>query len=95
MNPFEILSIFDWVTPAVETAKDIGYFVETGSIGRPISVNKGELNRAKKVLGKAGITVISTTIAAFSREGMVDVPDKQFREALSVLADNGIDTWGY
>lgn len=32
---FEALSVFDWVTPVIETAKDVDYFRETGQVGRP------------------------------------------------------------
>ena len=103
----ELFSMCDWVSPFIGTLQDAKYFA-TGQWGTfSISVYKGELREAKKVLekssgdGRIGPTnIISTTQAAFDQEAMITIECyggddgyESVRNAMSKLQEKGIDCW--
>lgn len=97
---FELLSVCDWISPAVGTFQDATHFA-TGAHGTfSISVHKGELSQATKVLKRSRSGVVSTTTAAFDDEALITIECyggkdgySSIREAMSKLSENGIDCW--
>ena len=93
MGLFDILQIFDWISPIVETGKDIHYVVTDGRGQTTIWLDKSELSFAQHKLGKAGIRVISNTWVAFNSEAGLDVPDDQLTTARAILGQENINNW--
>ena len=103
----ELLSVCDWISPAIGAWQDARHFA-TGVHGTfSISVHKGELREAKKVLGKSSnngkigpTNVISTTMVAFDDEAMITIEcyggDDGYgsvREAMAKLNSKSIECW--
>ena len=47
MNIFEILQVFDWVSPVIETGKDVHHAITDGEGTTTIWLPKHELSEAK------------------------------------------------
>jgi len=73
MNFLELLSMFDWISPAIETVRETSYTLKTGEMSTPIMVKNA--NDAKNTLEEKGLTVVS--IAHGWNGEFVSVPDKQ------------------
>ncbi len=91
MGIFEILQVFDWISPLVETGKDVHHAITDGEGTTTIWLPKHELSEAKTKMRKAGIKVVSDTWAAFDAEAGIDVPDSQVNKARNALG--GISNW--
>lgn len=91
MNILGILSAFDWITPAIETVKEVSYTLESGEFSAPIRLDDSDIGLAERYLREAGIRVVSTTQAPlFQRNGFIDVPESQYNEAKRILAQHRI-----
>lgn len=93
MGLFDILQVFDWISPLVETGKDVHHDLTDGRSKTTIWLDKGELAYAEHQLRQAGIKVISNTWVAFNSEAGIDVPDSQLSKARSILSNNSINSW--
>ncbi len=93
----ELLSICNYIDPLIETGKDINHAI-TGKHGTfEISVDKGNLGKAKKILGKR---IISTTSVAFDNEESFTVECYggedgygSVRDAMKELQNKGVYCW--
>lgn len=98
----ESLTIFDYISPVVESGKDFSNFTTDIHGTLDISVNKGDLREAKKTIEGTGYKVISITTVAYDNEAHLSVesyggPDgyESIRTSLSALHAKGIDAWVY
>lgn len=104
---FELASCADWISPTIGAAKDAKHFA-TGVHGTlSISVRKGELWQAEKVLKKSNYqgdigptVVVSATTAPFDQEALITIEChggadgyESVRGAMAKLAENNIECW--
>ena len=86
----ELLTITNFFSPVIETAKDISYTVENGNLPVPIEVDFSDLKHAQRVLKNCGITVVSE--GGFTADySYVNVAGKDWQEAINALRNNGIE----
>ena len=85
MNVFEILSIFDWITPAMNLTKCVRGM-------RPISVcwSRGTPEHYRKVLRRHGVKADAGGIVA-GKGFILLVPKADVARAWDILADAGAD----
>ena len=86
----ELLTITNFVSPIIETAKDVSYAISNGESPVQIQVDFSDLNHAERVLKNCGIAVISE--GGFTADySYVNVADKDWQKAINALRNNGIN----
>jgi len=90
MGLFDILQVFDWISPVIGEAQDIAQAL-SGEGGTTIWMDKSDLGIAIQLLYGAGVKVVSTTTVAFDRESGINVPDSQVSAARKALGS--IENW--
>lgn len=90
---FNLLSIFDWITPIVEGTKDLDYNITDRRPKMTIWVESGNEDRAKDALRIAGFRVISTTRTSHGNAIGIDtvvLTNESLTDACQVLSSHGI-----
>jgi hypothetical protein len=93
MNILELFTVFDWVSPALNTAKDIHHAITDGEPTMTIWLDKYSLNFARQELRRCGLDVISDTMVAGDPVAGLDVRDSQYNEAVTILIGCGIQVY--
>jgi hypothetical protein len=88
----ELFTVFDWITPVVETAKDISYAVGDGSPVAYFEIDKTTVGDFQRTCGRLGITFISYSTVAFKRTAIVTIKDPG-PEALMALQQTIAGGW--
>ena len=90
---FDALSIFDWISPLINTVRDIHHGITDGEPTSVIWLQKFEIAWASRVLGENGIDTISEVAMAMDSEGGIIVRDSDYANAINILDAAGVATW--
>lgn len=93
MNFLEIFTIFDWISPALNTARDIHHAVTDGETLTTIWLDKYSLSYAERELIRCGIDTISEAAVAFDPVAGLRVRESDYNEAVTVLNGCGIQVY--
>lgn len=91
MNIFEIFSVFDWVNPLTEIAKDTHYAFTDGEDKTTIWVKSEDYKWALKKLKGEGIIISKDP--PLGGEAGFDVKNRNVSKAREILSNNGVDSW--
>lgn len=90
---FEMLSIFDWISPLVNTIRDTRHAITDGEGLSVIWLEKYQMTFARSMLGQSGIEVISEVGVPFDSEGGLRVKDSDYADAIAILGSAGVGVW--
>jgi len=87
----ELFTVFDWISPVVETGKDISYAISDGSPTVNLEIDKTSIGSFQRTCAQMGVTFISHSMVPFKRNAIVTIkdPGPETLMALAAAVDGG------